>query len=169
MKKPGLWFCLSVLVLSLSACGFHLRGSISQGSLAKSVFVEGDAHYEAFTGEFNDLLAHSGGTLAPTASDAGAVIHIVRARHERRPITLSKQGRANTYDLIFRLEYDVSTPKGEALLPRQEIEIKRDYYNDQTSPLSQSAEEDLIRQEMQKEAAQLLLRRIVYGLRHTAS
>ncbi len=137
--------------------------------MAKSVFVEGDTRYDAFTGEFNNLLAHSGGNLATTASDAGAVVHVVRARHERRPITLSKQGRANTYDLIFRLEYDVTTPKGEVLLPRQEIEIRRDYYNDQTSPLSQTAEEDLIRQEMQQEAAQLLLRRIVYGLRHTPS
>jgi LPS-assembly lipoprotein len=55
------------------------------------------------------------------------------------------------------------------LLPRQEIEIRRDYFNDQSSPLGQMAEEGLIRQEMQKEAAQLLLRRIVYGLRSGTS
>jgi LPS-assembly lipoprotein len=71
--------------------------------------------------------------------------------------------------LVFRLEYEVATPGGEILLPRQEIEIRRDYFNDQSSPLGQMAEEGLIRQEMQKEAAQLLLRRIVYGLRSGTS
>jgi LPS-assembly lipoprotein len=52
------------------------------------------------------------------------------------------------------------------LLPRQEIELKRDYFNDQTSPLSQTFEEVQIQQEMQREAAQLLFRRVTYGLSH---
>lgn len=169
MNKAVLRFCVMGLALTLAACGFHLRGNIQQDSLARSIYVEGDTRYDAFTGEFTQLLATSGGILAHSQNDAGAVIHIARARLERRPITLSKQGRANTYDLVFRMEYDVMTPKGEILLPNQEIEIRRDYFNDQTSPLSQAAEENLIRQEMQREAAQLLLRRIVYGLRHADS
>lgn len=168
MNKSVSVVCLGMAVC-LSACGFHFRGRIAEHSLARTVFVEGDNRFDSFTSEFNQLLAHSGGTVAPTSVGAGAVVHIVRARQERRPVTLSRQGRANTYDLTFRVEYDVTTPKGEILLPRQEIEIKRDYFNDQTSPLGQTAEESLIRQEMQKEAAQLLLRRIVYGLRDSDS
>jgi LPS-assembly lipoprotein len=50
------------------------------------------------------------------------------------------------------------------LLPRQEIETKRDYFNDQTLPLGQAEEEGLIRQELEKEAAQALLRRAVFAL-----
>jgi len=166
--KPGVMISLG-LALLLSACGFHFRGRIAADSLARTVFVAGDTRFESFNGEFSQLLANSGGQVAKTQTEAGAVVHIVRARQERRPITLSRQGRANTYDLVFGLEYDVTTPQGEVLLPRQVIEIRRDYFNDQTSPLGQAAEENLIRQEMQREAAQLLLRRIVYGLRNTAS
>lgn len=168
MNQPGFVVCAG-LALLLSACGFHLRGSIARDSLAKTIFVEGDTRFEAFSGEFNQLLRSSGGTLAASSAGAGAIVHILRTRQERRPITLSGQGRANTYDLVFRLEYEVATPGGEILLPRQEIEIRRDYFNDQSSPLGQTAEEGLIRQEMQKEAAQLLLRRIVYGLRSGTS
>ncbi len=168
MKKTTFVVCMG-LTLLLSACGFHFRGRIAEDSLARTVFVEGDSRFESFTGEFSQLLAHSGGQVAKTSAEAGAVVHIMRARQERRPITLSRQGRANTYDLVFGLEYDVTTPQGEVLLPRQLIEIRRDYFNDQTSPLGQAAEENLIRQEMQKEAAQLLLRRVVYGLRSNKS
>jgi LPS-assembly lipoprotein len=166
MKKLVL---ATLAAASLSACGFHLRGSIPSTSLAKTLFIEGKGRNEAFASDFSQLLSYSGGSIAGKAGDAGAVIRIIQARHERRPITLSRQGRANTFDLTFHLVYDVATPRGEVLLPLQEIEIRRDYFNDQTSPLGQSAEESLMRQEMQKEAAQLLLRRVVYGLSRTAS
>jgi len=77
---------------------------------------------------------------------------------------LSRAGRSVMYDLSYRVVYDVRTPKGEVLLPRQEIETKRDYFNDQTLPLGQAEEEGLIRQELEKEAAQALLRRAVFAL-----
>jgi LPS-assembly lipoprotein len=51
------------------------------------------------------------------------------------------------------------------LLPRQDIEVRRDYFNDQTLPLAQVAEEGVMRVEMQKEAAQALLRRTISALR----
>jgi LPS-assembly lipoprotein len=160
---------MTSLALSLAACGFHLRGSIPDQAIAKTLFIEGLGRNEPFSQEFSQILSYSGGSIAATPAQAGAVIRIVRAKHERRPISLSKQGRANTFDLTFLVIYDVATPQGEILLPRQEIEIKRDYFNDQTSPLGQAAEESLMRQEMQKEAAQLLLRRVVYGLSHTST
>jgi LPS-assembly lipoprotein len=157
---------LAICAAMLSACGFHLRGALPSNMIAKTIFVEGLGHGDPFLQEFSQILSYSGGSIAASPSQAGAVIHIVRARQDRRPIGLSKQGRANLFDLSFRVVYDVTTPQGEVLLPRQEIELKRDYFNDQTSPLSQTFEEVQIQQEMQREAAQLLFRRVTYGLSH---
>jgi len=150
----------------LSACGFHLRGALPNNMIAKTIYVDGLGRGDPFLQEFSQILSYSGGSVVAAPSQAGAVIHIVRARQDRRPIGLSKQGRANLFDLSFRVVYDVTTPQGEVLLPRQELELKRDYFNDQTSPLSQTQEEAQIIQEMQREAAQLLFRRVAYGLSH---
>lgn len=132
--------------------------------LAKTFYVDGLGRGDRFLQEFSQILSYTGGSLVPTPSQAGAVIHVVHAKQDRRPIGLSKQGRANLFDLSYRVVYEVTTPQGEVLLPRQEIELKRDYFNDQTSPLSQTHEEFQIQHEMQREAAELMFRRLAYAL-----
>jgi LPS-assembly lipoprotein len=150
--------------LALAGCGFHLRGELPEASTARSLFVTGIGKSNPFYGEFSQTLSYAGGSLADNPAKAGAVVRITRAYHDRRPVTLSKQGRANTFDLTFRVVYDVETPSGEILLPSQELEIRRDYFNDQSSPLGQGEEEAQMRLEMQREAAQALFRRVVYTL-----
>jgi LPS-assembly lipoprotein len=157
-------FAAAILAASLAGCGFHLRGEIPQTSGVKSLYVTGIGRGNPFYGDFAQVLGYSGGSLAPAPNQAGAVVNIALARHERRALTLSSQGRANTFDLTFRLIYDIRSPKGEVLVPRQELEVRRDYFNDQSSPLGQGEEEAMYRLEMQKEAAETLLRRVVYTL-----
>lgn len=163
---PNRPFLPALLAILLTGCGFHLRGSLPASGAAKSIFVRGMNHNHPFYQNFSQVLTYSGGSLADSVEHAGAVIQILRAGHDRRPITLSKQGLANTFDLSYRVEYEVLSPKGEKLLQKQELEIRRDYFNDQTYPLGQAEEEGQMRQEMEKEAAQALLRRVVSTLSH---
>ncbi|BBL76612.1 LPS assembly lipoprotein LptE [Methylomagnum ishizawai] len=151
--------------LALAACGWHLRGEMPGTKLENTLYLSGITNKNPFYGDFNQTLNNLGGALAPTPGLASAVVHITSAAHTRRPITLSQQGRANTFDLTYRVVYDVRSPKGEILIPQQELEIRRDYFNDQTTPLGQGYEEDMYRQEMQKEAARTLLRQVSYTLR----
>ena len=155
--------------LILAGCGWHLRGELPGTTAEKTLFISGMSSKNPFYNDFNQTLTYSGGSLAKAPSLASAVVHILSANHLRRPITLSQQGRANTFDLTFRVIYEVRTPKGEMLVPRQELEIRRDYFNDQSSPLGQGEEEAMYRMEMQKEAAQALLRRVFYSLRQRQS
>lgn len=149
----------------LAGCGFHLRGEIAGTRAEKTLFVSGIAKNNPFFVDFSRVLDYSGGHLASKPADAGAVVNISMARHERRPLTLSSQGRANMFELVFRVAYQIQTPKGEVLIPSQEMEVRRDYFNNQFFPLGQAEEEALMRQEMEQEAAQTLLRRVVFALR----
>ncbi len=151
--------------LMLAACGWHLRGDMPGTQLEKTLFISGINARNPFYGDFAQTLANAGGTIAPSPGLANAVVHITSAKHTRRPITLSQQGRANTFDLNYRVIYDVRTPKGEILIPQQELEVRRDSFNDQSSPLGQGEEEAMYRAEMQKEAARTLLRQVAYTLR----
>jgi len=147
--------------LALSACGFHLRGSDSGNALAQKLYIEGPGSGGTFLGVFGTALTDVGGSIVGNPAAASGVIHLYRANYQRQPITLSRTGLATGYDLSYRVVYEVRTPKGEVLQPRKEFEIKRDYFNDQTLPLAQLSEEGLIREEIEKEAAQSLLRRVV--------
>ena len=159
---------LSVLLaLLLPACGFHLRGSLPASGAAKSIVIQGISRNHPFYQNFSQVLSYSGGWLVDKPEQASVVIQISRARHERRPITLSKQGLANTFDLSFLVQYEVLSPKGEKLLKQQELEVRRDYFNDQSAPLGQAEEEGQMRLEMEREAAQALFRRVVSVLGHS--
>ncbi len=151
--------------LALSACGFHLRGSDGGGSLAQKIYIEGPAANGAFLGVFGTALTDVGGSVVGTPVAASGIVHLYLATYRRQSITLSQAGLSTGYDLSYRIAYDVRTPKGEVLQPRKEFEIKRDYFNNQSLPLAQMSEESLIRQELEKEAAQSLMRRVVHLLK----
>lgn len=148
--------------IMLSGCGFHLRGS--GPLLAGDWALEGLPVGDAFAGEFDRALLGAGGHKPVSVTKADGVIHVYRLLRLRRPITLGRFGRANEFDLAFRLVYDIRDAKGETISPRQEIELHRDYFNDQSQPIAQDEEELQIRAEMLREIAQTLIRRVTYIL-----
>jgi len=153
---------LSLIGFSLAGCGFHLRSS--GPTLSGDLRVEGPGGDDAFVKEFRRSVAAVNPPKTGSANDVAVVVHIYQLFQRRRPLTLGRFGRANEFDLIYRLVYDIRSPKGEIISPRQEIELHRDYYNDQSQPIAQDEEEGMIRAEMQKEIAQTLLRRVIYAL-----
>jgi LPS-assembly lipoprotein len=166
--KTGFRHSLLVLALiALTGCGFHLRG-VGPSALSRNLYIEGIAQGDPFVADLGDALSIAGGKAVSAASEATGILRIYRAAHLRRSLSVSRFGRSTEFDLFFRVVFDVRTPKGEVVLPRQEIEIKRDYFNDQSVPLAQNAEEGVMRQEMQKEAAQAVLRRAAFALKSSA-
>jgi len=159
----------SVLVLlvavSMIGCGFHLRGSGGDKSFAQRLYIEGPGAGSSFVGVFGSALTTAGGSLVTTPADSTGIVYLYRANFFRQAITLSRTGRATGFDLSYRIVYEVRSPKGEVLQPRKEFEVKRDYFNDQSLPLAQQAEEVQINEQLSKEAAQSLLRRVANELK----
>lgn len=158
------YLLLSVLA-TMPGCGFHLRGDIPGTPQEKTLFVTGMGRGNSFYSNFTQSLTIGGGILAGKPADAAAIVNLMKAVHIRRPITLSSVGRANMFDLTFRVIYEVQSAKGDVLIPEKELEVRREYFNTQVSPLGQGLEEAQLRAEMEKEAAQTLLRQILYTLR----
>ncbi|MFM8333009.1 MAG: LPS assembly lipoprotein LptE [Candidatus Methylumidiphilus sp.] len=151
---------------ALSACGFHLRGSGGDTSFAQNLYIEGPGSIgSTFVGSFGTALTGAGGNIVSNPAASTAVLYLYQARYLRQPITLNRTGRATGFDLIYRVSFELRGPQGEVLQPRKEFEAKREYFNDQTLPLAQLSEENQIREELEKEAAQTLLRRVAVTLR----
>jgi LPS-assembly lipoprotein len=165
-------FRLLPLLLALglaSGCGFHLRGDLPGTTQEKTLFMSGIASSNPLYVNFAHSLNTAGGTLAKKPAEATAIVNVVKVAHLRRPITLSAVGRANMFDLTFRVIYEVQNPKGDVLIPERELEVRREYFNTQGSPLGQGLEEAQMRTEMEKEASQTLLRQVIIGLRERPS
>lgn len=153
----------------LSGCGYHLRGQVDLPDRAKVVYLEGLDRGQPFSQQLTELLGFAGGRITDDRNQAGSVLHVRRAMHERRQISLSRAGKANAFDMIYRIEYEVATPKGEILLAPQELEISRQYFVDQQFPLGQGEQESQLRVELEQEAAQTLLLRLRYAVKSLPS
>ncbi len=165
--QRALWIGLAAS-LSLSGCGYHLRGQVDLPDRAKVVYLEGVDRSQVFGQQFSELLGFAGARVTADRNQAGSVLHVMRSQHERRQISLSRAGKANAFELVYRMGYEVVTPKGEVLLAPQELELSRQYFVDQQFPLGQGEQESELRAEMEQEAAQTVLRRLRFAIENTS-
>lgn len=159
-RTVSLRVLLMVLASGVAGCGYHLRGRVDLPARAQVVYLKGIAPGQPFGTEFTELLSFAGGRVTSKPMEAGSVFQVIRGIHQRRQISLSKAGKANGYNLTYRLEYEVTTPQGEVLMPREELEVSRQYFVDIRFPLGQGEQETLMRMEMEREAAQTAMRRL---------
>ena len=77
----------------------------------------------------------------------------------RRVLSLSARGRANEFELDYRIEYEFANAGNTILMPRQPIEVKREYFNDQQDIIAKDNEEKVIRNEMYQQTVRAIINR----------
>jgi LPS-assembly lipoprotein len=156
---------LAILVIAASACGFHLRSAVQLPEGMHSVYAQGFAPDSRFPAYLSQNLKQSDATLTQNRKEAGVVLNALNEQFNRREVSLSETGKANTYELSYILTYDLQDPAGEVILPQQTITVIRDYFNPQINVIGKSEEEGVIRKEMYQEAVRNLLRNVEVSLR----
>ena len=155
-------FFLLLIATMLSACGFHPRNSYSLPVELKSVYLEGGS--PALREEMRQQLRNSKSELSETLATSSMVIKLFNENFQRRGVSLSERGKTNEYELIYRMEYEIATPKDAILSTRQPLEVRKDYYNDQQAVLARDNEETTLRSEMAKQIVRTLLNQARFAL-----
>lgn len=146
-----------IMALLLNACGYHLRGAFELPTGLKSIYLDGGS--AQLQEQFKKAMELSSVPLASSADKAGIVIRISDEVSQRRVLSLASSGAANDFELDYRLNYEISDAKENVLLAQQPVEIRREYYNDQTAVIAKEAEELLIRNEMYLQAVRTMISR----------
>lgn len=157
--------CLLVLGFVIGGCGFHLRKLVDLPRGMERIYVKGAPPGNQFVNQLNQTIKLSNGQVTPDLSSAGLILQVFNDNMSRREVSLSQTGKANEYELTYTLIYQLQLPTGETVLPRQSIQVIRDYFNPQINVIGKSEEEGVIRTEMYREAARTLLRRTEIALR----
>ena len=144
-------------ILFISACGYHMRGNLELPEDLKSIYLEGGSGQ--LRQGIKKTLRFSDGKLVDKVEDAGIVIKVNREKMRRRVISLSNTGRANEFELYYKLDFILFDAEGKKLSEIQPVEITRDYFNDQEDILGKNNEEQVIRDEMYRQAVQTIFDR----------
>ena len=153
---------LSFLMLaSLSACGFQLRGSRQDSRLPfSSVYLEVAAKTPLERDLRNIILSQDGVTITPDAKSADITLRILSAIEERKILTLNAQGQLREYSLLYRLNFDVKDKAGKVLLAPTELALQTFLSYSESQALAKEIEEKMIYNDLRSDAVSQIIRRL---------
>ncbi len=155
---------LLISLLLISACGYHLRGSIDLPEGLKAIYLQNSSN--KLRKSFKQTLKSIDGKLVETSKLAGITIQVVKEHMDNRVLSLSNTGRINEVELVYSLHFMMLNKKGKPLKEKQEIIIRRDYFNDQGDVLAKNNEDQTIRTEMYDQAVQSIIQRARVALKN---
>jgi LPS-assembly lipoprotein len=152
------WTCWLAAVL-LGGCGFHLQGHTPLPAVVRQPFVEAPDRQSDFVQYLRHALLSNGAELTPERDKASAVVSILRDSVARRVLSVSATNQPNQYEVTYTVGFSVSAA-GRELLPPQEISATRTYSFDERILLAKNHEEEILRQDMARDLADMVMRRL---------
>ncbi|HXS87817.1 MAG TPA: LPS assembly lipoprotein LptE [Steroidobacteraceae bacterium] len=150
---------LMCTVVSLAACGWRLQGAAKLSPTMTVTFVDAEDRYTDFNRALRDRLRASGAKVTERAGDATAVVKIIKDQTGQRVLSVSARNTPEEYEVFYTVEYSV-TSGGTELIPRQKLELTRDYSYDTTAVLAKEREQAVLREALAQDLAGLVLRRL---------
>ena len=144
----------------LSACGFHLRGSLGDANIPFKTMLVAVPDTSPLGAELKRTIRGNGTSLVSDPKLAEAILDIVSERRDKTILSLNSQGRVREYSLYYRVTFRVRDNNDKQLLPPTEVVLKRDISFNESQVLSKEAEEGLLYRDMQSDLVQQIMRRL---------
>ena len=147
-----------ILTLTLSGCGFQLRG---QAALPFSAaFVS--APETSNVGNALRRTLSSQQKLASSQEGAPIRIKLEKETYRKNILALSGGGKVREYRLEYLIQLSVFDAGGVALVEPTEILLSNDYSYSDDQVLAKEAEEASLNRSMEQDALRQILRRLSY-------
>jgi LPS-assembly lipoprotein len=156
LKSITYFYLISLIVASLSACGFHLRGP--SDIPFKSVYIQGNTL--TISKDLKKYLNTNEIKILPSAENAELLIDLLGEENEKRILSLAGTGTVNEYELYYRISYRTKVSNQPLWSQAITIESRRDLTYSDATLLSKQTEERKLNENMQQEVVNRLIRRL---------
>lgn len=160
MKRYLFNIIIGFSLLAVAGCGFHLRGTATLADSLKTMHVQGIDLRQGLGLELKRSLIRNDVMVVDDYQQGSAVLTILENKFERRVLSVGSTAKVSEYELYALLKFKVSDGQGQELGETQQVEAQRDYQFDQTQVLGKDEEERLLREELNKQLVQSVLRRL---------
>jgi LPS-assembly lipoprotein len=147
--------------LSLTACGFHLRGSVLKDVTFsfKTLYLKAPGE-TLFVADLRHALKANNIALAASADQADLVLEVVSEEPMKQILSLSGSGRVQEYQLSYRVSLRAYDNKLTDWLPADEISLSRILPYDDAQVLAKQQEEEMLFKDMRSDAVGQAIRRL---------
>lgn len=153
MQRMVLYVLLSILV---SACGFHLRSHYDVPAFLQEINLRAPSAYHEFSREMR--LALEQRHISPQGGDV--LLDIVNENLTRQTSTVDSNARAAEYTLIYTVDFRISLSDGSLTGPLQSLILRRSYQYSTNSVVGKNIEEEMLVQELRRDASQQIARQV---------
>ena len=155
---------VSMLVLALSACGFHLRGSDGKYNLPFNTIYVGLPVSSPLAIDLKRNIRAMGSTeIAQDAASADGIIDVLSDPEKNRGksiLSLNTNGRVREYQLSYSILFKVRDNFGNELMGPTQITLTRPITFNESQLLAKETEEEMLYRNMQADLVQQMLRRL---------
>ena len=145
-----------MLITSLVACGFHLRGAADIAY--SSVFMQGSTL--VISKNLKKTLNTNGVKVLDSPSNAELLLELVGEESEKRILSLAGTGTVNEFELYYRVHYRTKAAGAELWSPVQTVEARHDYTYSDANLLAKQDEEKRLNENMHSDVISSLMRRL---------
>ncbi|VVE54800.1 lipopolysaccharide-assembly family protein [Pandoraea commovens] len=151
------WIALLGCALTLSACGFQLRGA-SEYAFHR-LYISGGGQMSVDISRY--IRYGSKGTVVVTEpKDADARLEIVNITNTRTAVSLDSNGQAREYEMRSAYTFQLVTPDGRPIIPLTTIRLVRNLPYSDNETTARDTEAALLNRDMQKDAVDQIIRRM---------
>ena len=149
------------MTLTLSACGFQMRGSNGQYHMPFHSIYLGFPENSPMGVELRrNLRGADGVTVVTDPAKADAKLDVLTDTRNKAILSLNSQGRVREYLLTYTLVFRVRDANEAEMLGPTQISLKRSVTFNESQVLAQESEEALLYRDMQSDLVQQILRRL---------
>lgn len=163
-RHPHPWRTLVLLVvLLIGGCGFHLRGEAPQldpDNIPSPLQVSGLGLDSALRSAVVAQLRQAGVTIATSAADAAATLHLREPLSGTRLLSVDGRNKAVEYELAESVSMALVSNNGGTLLEPRRISVTRIQYRPEDAILAGANEAELLRGDMRRDLANRILNRL---------
>ncbi len=154
-----------LLILSLSACGWHLRGTASgSDKLALNqpldLIIETDDDHSQLINTLRQALPSYKISEVQGGSSQSLTLEMGREMMDKRTAGVGSDALTSAYEIILRVSFSLKDANGEITPKDTSASVSRTYNYNVNNANSATQEEELVVREMRRELAQTILRRV---------
>jgi LPS-assembly lipoprotein len=152
---------LALLLVTLAGCGFHLKGQVNIADSIKVMYIQGVKLNKGIGKKLKLGLRQNGVQVVESFQQGAAVLTVHKYKIDRRVLSVGgADAKVSEYELYGILKYRVSDGEGKMISQEQQLEAYRDYRFDKTQVLAKQEEEDMLRDEIDQQLVDTIIRRL---------
>ncbi len=159
LKRSFYTLLILLPVFLVSACGWHLRGVEALDEQLKTLYIDVPGDHVELSRTLKRSFKSMGVQLTETAKEAPLTLTISQVSDKRRTISTSGRGKAAEYELTSIIGYRITNSEGLILQGPAQVSAEKVYLFDPNNVVSAYEEEQILRQEMQRDLIQKIIRR----------